>query len=76
MDELHNKQLMRLLYWTAEWHTLAKLRMHMDTTLEHLHHLTKEFGCLMWQFRDQMCFQFNTVELPYEVAAQSRHQRG
>jgi hypothetical protein len=52
LDEPHNKQLMKLLYWTAEWHALAKSRMHTDMTLEHLRHLTKEFGSLMWQFRD------------------------
>jgi hypothetical protein len=69
LDEQHNKQLMRLLYQTAEWHALAKSRMHTDTTLEHLCHLTKEFGHLMRQFRDQTCSQFNTVELPHEVAA-------
>ena len=76
LDEQHNKQLMRLLYQTAQWHALAKSRMHTDTTLEHLCCLTKEFGHLMWQFRDQTCSQFNTVELPYEVAAWSRDQRG
>jgi len=36
--------MMKLLYWTAEWHALGKLRMHTDTTLERLRHLTKEFG--------------------------------
>ena len=76
LDEQHNKQLMRLLYQTAEWHALAKLRMHTDTTLEHLSHLTKEFGRIMRQFRDQTCSQFDIVELPCEVAARSRHQRG
>jgi hypothetical protein len=69
LDEPHNKQLMKLLYRTAEWHALAKSRMHMDTTLEHLHRLTKEFGSLMWQFRDQTCSQFDTIKLPREVAA-------
>jgi hypothetical protein len=55
LDEPHNKQLMKLLYQTAEWHAFAKLRMHTDTMLEHLRHLTKEFGSLMRQFRDQTC---------------------
>jgi hypothetical protein len=75
LDEPHNKQLMKLLYRTAEWHALAKSRMHTDTTLEHLHRLTKEFGGLMRQFRDQTCSQFDTVELPREVAARNRNQR-
>jgi len=75
LDEPHNKQVMKLLYWTAEWHALAKSRMHTDTTLEHLRRLTKEFGSLMQQFRDQTCSQFNTVELPHEVAARNRNQQ-
>lgn len=67
---------MKLLYRTAEWHALGKLRMHTDTTLEHLEALTKEFGLLMRQFRDITCSQFETVELPHEVAARNRqHQR-
>jgi hypothetical protein len=69
LDEPHNNRLMKLLYRTAEWHALAKSRMHTDTTLERLRHLTKEFGRLMRQFRDETCSQFNTVELPREVAA-------
>ncbi len=31
---------------------------------------------LMQRFRDQTCSQFDTVELPHEVATQSRHQCG
>jgi hypothetical protein len=67
---------MKLLYRTAEWHTLAKLRMHTDATLDHMESLTKEFGRLMRQFRDITCPQFQTEELPRELAARNRqHQR-
>jgi hypothetical protein len=67
---------MKLLYRTAEWHALGKLRMHTDATLEHLESLTKEFGLLMRQFRDFTRSQFKTVELPREFAARNRqHQR-
>jgi hypothetical protein len=67
---------MKLVYRTAEWHALAKLRMHTDTTLLHLESLTKEFGHLMRHFRDHTCSQFQTVELPRELAARNRqHQR-
>ena len=75
LDKPHNKPLMKLLYRTAEWHALAKSRMHTNTMLEHLHCLTKEFGSLMWQFRDQTCSQFDTVDLPREVAAQNRNRQ-
>ena len=66
---------MRLLYRTAEWHALAKLRMHTDATLDHLDSLTKEFGRLMRQFRDLTLSQFETVELPHELAARKRRHQ-
>ena len=59
---------MKLLYRTAEWHALAKLRMHTDSMLDHLESLTKEFGHLMRHFRDLICSQFQTIELPHELA--------
>ena len=68
----HNDRLMKLLYKTAEWHALAKLRMHSETTLKTLDILTKEFGHLMRDFRDMTCSQFATVELPREAAARKR----
>jgi len=63
---------MKLLYRTAEWHALAKLRMHSDSTLLLLEDLTTEFGQLIRQFRDLTCSQFKTVELPRETAARKR----
>ena len=63
---------MKLLYRTAEWHALAKLRMHSDSTLLLLEELTTEFGQLIRQFRDLTCAQFKTVELPRETAARKR----
>lgn len=56
--------LLRLLYKAAEWHALAKLRLHTETTLDLLEAVTKEFGYLMRQFRDKTSDEFNTVELP------------
>ena len=66
---------MKLLYRTAEWHGLVKLRMHTDITLDHLEELTKEFGLLMRQFLDLSCSQFQTMELPREVEARKRRQQ-
>lgn len=65
---------MKLLYRTAEWHALAKLRMHTDATLDHLQSLTKDFGILMRHFRD-ISSQFQTVELPRELAARHRQDQ-
>ena len=63
---------MKLLYRTAEWHALAKLRIHSDSTLQLLEDLTTEFGKLMRQFRDQSCSMFATIELPREATARYR----
>ncbi|KJA13982.1 hypothetical protein HYPSUDRAFT_150921, partial [Hypholoma sublateritium FD-334 SS-4] len=69
-----NKRLMKLLYRTAEWHGLAKLRMHTESSLSLLDELTKEFGELMRKFQDLTCAKFSTVELPKERAARRRRQ--
>uniref|UniRef100_A0AAD5VJF2 C2H2-type domain-containing protein n=1 Tax=Leucocoprinus birnbaumii TaxID=56174 RepID=A0AAD5VJF2_9AGAR len=47
----HNRRLMKLLYRFAEWHALAKLRMHSDETLDLLAELTTEVGHLLQHFR-------------------------
>lgn len=59
--------VLRLLYKAAEWHALAKLRLHTDSTLEFLDAITREFCRLMRQFRDKTSDKFNTVELPREA---------
>ena len=56
--------LLQLLYKAAEWHALAKLRLHTESTLNLLEAVTKEFGRLIQQFRDKTSDEFNTVELP------------
>lgn len=56
--------LLRLLYRAAEWHALAKLRLHTDRTLDLLEVITREFGHLMRQFRDKTFHEFNTIALP------------
>ncbi|KAF9472013.1 hypothetical protein BDN70DRAFT_819287, partial [Pholiota conissans] len=73
-DNVHNKRLMKLLYRTAEWHALAKLHLHTDTTVDLLDELTVEFGKLMREFRDTTCAEFTTMELPRETAARGRRQ--
>ncbi|KAG6807184.1 hypothetical protein H0H92_008486, partial [Tricholoma furcatifolium] len=74
LPEPHNQRLMKLLYRMAEWHALAKLRMHTDSTLRALEDLTKEFGQLIRQFRDLTCNHFATFELPKEINARSRRR--
>lgn len=63
---------MKLLYRTAEWHALAKARMHTESSLELLDKLTTEFGQLIRWFRDLTCSVYDTMELPGETAARVR----
>ena len=67
LSEPFNGMLLQLLYKAAEWHALAKLRMHMDSTLDLLGAVTREFGYLMRQFHDRTSDEFNTAELPNET---------
>jgi hypothetical protein len=67
LPEPFNRMLLRLLYKAAEWHALAKLRMHTESTLDLLEAVTKDFGRLMRQFRDKTSETFETVELPRET---------
>ena len=71
----HDKRLLKLLYRTAEWHGLAKLRMHTQATLDHLETLTNEYGRLMRSFHDLMCSQFTTKELQRDVDVRKRAQQ-
>lgn len=66
LDEPYNTLLMQLLYRAAEWHALAKLRMHSDTTLKLLDACTTQFGSLMRKFHDVTFVNFNTIALPKE----------
>ena len=66
--------VMTLLYRTAEWHAFAKLRLHTESTLQHLDSLTRDLGKLMRQFRDTTFSTFATFELPREKGARQRRQ--
>ena len=72
LPEPHNNHVMKLLFRTAEWHGLAKLRMHTEATLARLEQVTTDLGHLMRDFRDKTCAEFNTTELSHEVEARNR----
>jgi hypothetical protein len=65
---------MTLLFRTAEWHAFAKLRLHTESTLQHLERLTTELGQLTRKFRDTTQSAFATFELPKETEARKRRQ--
>lgn len=66
LDEPYNTMVMQLLYRAAEWHALAKLKMHTESTLKLLEACTTAFGSLMRQFRNKTFADFNTIGLPKE----------
>ena len=71
----HNNDIQSLLFTTAEWHTLAKMRLHTDSTLAWLDESTKAFGKQIRRFESHTCSFFDTRELPQEEAARSRRQK-
>lgn len=64
----------RLLYTCAHWHSIAKLRLHTDTTLEILDNLTTDLGSQLRNFRDKVCPKYTTKELSRETAARQRRK--
>lgn len=53
----------------AQWHGLAKLRLHTDDTLVHLDKLTTDLGDQLRKFKKKTCSAFETKELPRETLA-------
>jgi len=71
--EEHDAVVQSLLYRFAQWHALAKLRMHSETTLSVLDETFKTLSRQLRRFRDLTCPAFTTVELPKEKAARERN---
>lgn len=57
----------------AHWHGLAKLRMHLTSTLDSLTDVTEQLGTALRSFRDDLCPNFKTHETERE--SQARHRR-
>ncbi|KAF8577949.1 hypothetical protein K439DRAFT_1648918 [Ramaria rubella] len=70
--EPHETIIQRLLFVMASWHSLAKLRMHTDSTLHQLDTLTTQLGQALRKFAGVTCRVFVTHELPRETAARAR----
>ncbi|KAF7976664.1 hypothetical protein HWV62_6005 [Athelia sp. TMB] len=74
LPEPHNKIVMTLLFRLAEWHALAKLRMHTEATLTLLDVSTTILGQELRRFSRMTCAFYFTKLLPAEVAARERRQ--
>ncbi|KAG2757163.1 hypothetical protein P692DRAFT_201859216 [Suillus brevipes Sb2] len=68
----HDAAVQSLLYQFAQWHALAKLRLHSDSTLTLFEETFSKLSRMLRKFRDRTCAAFNTVELPREKAARQR----
>jgi hypothetical protein len=70
--EDHNTVVQSLLYVFAQWHALAKLRIHSETTLSALDKTFRRLSGQLRKFRDFTCASFTALELPKEKAARER----
>jgi hypothetical protein len=70
----HNRIVQDLLFELATWHALAKLRLHLESTLQSLGCATTRLGRILRQFEATTCNAFVTRELPSEEAARGRHK--
>jgi hypothetical protein len=68
----HDALVQSLLYRFAQWHALAKLRLHSESTVNFLEETFKKLSQKLRKFRDFTCVAFNTSELPREKAARQR----
>ncbi|KAG2046631.1 hypothetical protein BDR06DRAFT_985499 [Suillus hirtellus] len=68
----HNSAVQSLLYRFAQWHALAKLQIHSDSTLNFLGQTFKKLSQMLQKFWRDTCAAFETMELPKEKAARQR----
>lgn len=64
-----------MLFILADWHALAKLRLHTDTTLTFLHQATRILGTRLRNFVKHICPEYDTKELAREEAARARRRK-
>ena len=70
----HDQEIQTLLFRLAQWHTLAKLRLHTDHSLKLLDEACRLLGGQLRKFQDFTCAAFKTMELPSETAARWRQK--
>jgi hypothetical protein len=68
----HDVIVQSLLYRFAQWHALAKLRIHSESTLCFFENTFKGLSRQLREFREFTCAAFATIELPKEKAARYR----
>ncbi|KAH7903466.1 hypothetical protein BJ138DRAFT_1107647 [Hygrophoropsis aurantiaca] len=71
----HDNIIRTLLFQLAEWHALAKLRLHTDESLELLDNSLKALATQLRKFQRLTCAAFETKELPSKTMARQRQQK-
>ncbi|KAG8933829.1 hypothetical protein FRC01_006874 [Tulasnella sp. 417] len=72
LEDPHNTDICNLLYVMADLMSLAKLRLHTDTTLSGLEAAITQYGRLIRKFATKTCPKFETAETPREYEARAR----
>lgn len=70
----HNDHVQDLLFEACNLHTLAKLRMHTETTLKALGDSVSTYGTPTRRFQSRTCEELKAVELPRETVKRRRRQ--
>lgn len=66
--------MLKLLFTCGHWHGLAKLRLHLDDTLDLLDEETGYIGRDLRGFIKKTCAFYDTCELKREVEARKRRK--
>lgn len=74
LDHEDNEIIANLIFELANWHALAKLRLHTEDTLQLLAAATRTLGKALRVFRNETCERYDTRELPKEEAARGRRE--
>jgi hypothetical protein len=72
LDEPFNGMLLDLLYTMQFWHSLAKMRIHTDSTLDILEDATVALGWELRRFAKELCPNYKTKESSREFAARKK----
>lgn len=70
-NKQHDRLVSDILFTYCEWHALAKLRLHSDSTVDSLEVATTELGRITRLFQKETSI-YDTKELRKEVAARGR----
>lgn len=74
LPQRHNDIVIDMLFELANWHALAKLRLHTTVTLDVFKECTKRMYASVRRFARTTCAEYITCELDREAEARGRRQ--